>query len=48
MSRIWPIVLTVAVFTVIFLRIPFDQFLAALAGARLLPFVALKIGRAHV
>ncbi len=41
MSRIWPIVLTIAVFTAIFLRIPFDRFAAALAGARLLPFVAL-------
>jgi hypothetical protein len=40
-ARIWPAVLTVAIFVVIFLRIPFDRFLAALAGARLLPFFAL-------
>jgi hypothetical protein len=41
LSRIWPIVLTVAIFVIIFLRIPFDRFLVALAGARLLPFFAL-------
>lgn len=44
MSRIWPVILTVAVFTVIFLRIPFDRLVAALAGARLLPFVLLMAG----
>ena len=41
LSRIGPTVLTVAIFVVIFLRIPFDRFLVALAGARLLPFFAL-------
>ncbi|MBI2963878.1 MAG: flippase-like domain-containing protein [Deltaproteobacteria bacterium] len=44
MSRIWPIVLTVVVFVVIFLRIPFERFVAALAGARLVPFLALMAG----
>ncbi len=40
MRRTLPIVLTVAIFAVIFLRIPFGRFVAALAGARLVPFVA--------
>jgi hypothetical protein len=36
-----PIVLTVAIFLLIFWRIPFGTFWSALAGARILPFLAL-------
>jgi hypothetical protein len=43
-SRIWPIAVTVAIFVVLFLRIPFDRFLAALEQARLAPFFALMAG----
>jgi len=39
--RGWPIVATVAVFAVIFSRIPFARFVDALAGARLVPFLAV-------
>jgi hypothetical protein len=39
--RFWPAIVTVAVFAVIFLRIPFGRFVDALAGARLVPFVAV-------
>jgi hypothetical protein len=39
--RFWPAILTVAVFAVIFLRIPFARFVDALAGARLVPFVTV-------
>lgn len=39
--RIVPIALTAAIFLVIFWRIPFGEFLAALSKARLLPFLAL-------
>jgi hypothetical protein len=41
LARVWPIVLTVAIFAVIFLRIPFERFREALSGARLLPFLGL-------
>lgn len=40
-ARLWPLVVTVAIFALIFSRIPFDRFREALAGARLLPFLAL-------
>jgi Lysylphosphatidylglycerol synthase TM region len=36
-----PVVLTVVIFLLIFWRIPFDAFWNALAGARMLPFLAL-------
>ena len=39
-TRIGPIVLTVAIFAVLFLRIPFGRFAAAVSGARLVPFFA--------
>jgi hypothetical protein len=40
-TRFWPLALTVAVFAVIFLRIPFGRFVDAIAGARLVPFVSV-------
>lgn len=40
-ARLWPLAVTIVIFTVIFLRIPFGRFLGALAGARLLPFLGL-------
>ncbi|MGH7860485.1 MAG: hypothetical protein ACREQY_24405 [Candidatus Binatia bacterium] len=40
-ARLWPVALTVAIFVVIFLRIPFDRFRDALAEARLLPFLGV-------
>src|SRR5437016_9483269 len=41
LKRLWPLVLTVAIFTVIFSRIPFGRLVDALSHARLLPFLAL-------
>jgi len=41
LARLWPIALTVAIFVVIFLRIPFERFREALSGARLFPFLGL-------
>jgi hypothetical protein len=40
-GRLAPVVLTLAIFLVIFWRIPFAEFWRALSGARLLPFLAL-------
>ena len=40
-KRLWPLVLTVAIFVVIFLRIPFGRLVDGLSHARLLPFLAL-------
>src|SRR5438105_4965836 len=41
MKRIVPLVLTVAIFVVIFLRIPFGRLVDDLAHARLMPFLTL-------
>jgi len=41
LKRLWPLVLTVAIFVVIFSRIPFGRLVDALSHARLLPFLAL-------
>ena len=41
LKRLWPLVLTVAIFAVIFSRIPFGRLVDALSHARLLPFLAL-------
>ncbi len=41
--RLLPFLLTVLIFGVIFWRIPFDQFLAALSKANYLPFLALML-----
>src|SRR5215471_18063575 len=40
-ARVMPVVLTVAIFLLIFWRIPFRAFWQALSGAHLLPFLAL-------
>jgi hypothetical protein len=40
-SRLWPVAVTIVIFAVIFLRIPFGRFLDAVASARLAPFLAL-------
>jgi hypothetical protein len=40
-ARLWPAALTFAIFTVIFLRIPFGRFVDAVEHARWLPFLAL-------
>ena len=41
LKRLWPLVLTVAIFVVIFSRIPFGRLVDGLSHARLLPFLAL-------
>jgi hypothetical protein len=41
LKRLWPLVLTVAIFAVIFSRIPFGRLVDGLSHARLLPFLAL-------
>lgn len=40
-TKLWPLVATVAVFVVIFLRIPFRRLVEAMAQAHLAPFLAL-------
>ncbi|MGH7896996.1 MAG: hypothetical protein ACREQQ_03540 [Candidatus Binatia bacterium] len=41
LARVWPIALTIAIFVLIFMRIPFERFREALSGARLVPFLVL-------
>lgn len=43
-ARLWPVALTLVIFAVIFLRIPFHRFVEALSAARLLPFLGLMAG----
>ncbi len=43
-ARVVPALLTVAVFAAIFARIPFDRFWEAMAGARVVPFLAVIAG----
>jgi hypothetical protein len=41
LARLWPVAVTIAIFVAIFMRIPFDRFWEAVAGARLVPFFGL-------
>jgi hypothetical protein len=41
MKRLWPIVLTIAIFAVLFMRIPFARLVEVLSHARLVPFLTL-------
>ncbi|MEE9275105.1 MAG: lysylphosphatidylglycerol synthase domain-containing protein [bacterium] len=43
-ARLWPLALTVAIFALIFWRIPIGRLREALEGARLLPFLGLMGG----
>jgi hypothetical protein len=44
LAKLWPLVLTVAIFAFIFARVPFQRLVEVLSQARLAPFLALMAG----